>query len=315
MERRKLIKLGNSSYAIALPKSWVTKSGLKKGDEIFVIPNSMGELILTQFNKKINEEKKIVINVDNKSEEDINRDISSAYVKGYNLFYFIGKIDRDKSKIIKKGIQYLLSIEVIEENSNNIIAKDFFNMEDNNQESFIRRIDNNIREMFDLIETGYMKEKLSKIELGEINKVDDDINKFYFLSSRIMLKAMDSPALLTSMRTECVELFYRWWLCFNLEQIGDSIKQLATLVSKCGVNSKRFIDILSEIKNQYVNSIEAFYKEDAGVAKNTIVNSFKTKEKLGKIKDNDVSKIITNNLESIRKATYQNAKMVLYLKI
>ena len=57
MERRKLIKLGNSSYAIALPKSWVTKSGLKKGDEIFVIKNSNGELVLTSLPQKTNEQK------------------------------------------------------------------------------------------------------------------------------------------------------------------------------------------------------------------------------------------------------------------
>ena len=36
MEQRKLIKLGNSSFALALPKEWVDKSGLKKGDNIFV---------------------------------------------------------------------------------------------------------------------------------------------------------------------------------------------------------------------------------------------------------------------------------------
>ena len=36
MEQRKLIKLGNSSFAIALPKDWIEKSGLKKGESIFV---------------------------------------------------------------------------------------------------------------------------------------------------------------------------------------------------------------------------------------------------------------------------------------
>ena len=36
MEQRKLIRLGNSSFAIALPKDWVDKSGLKKGDNVFL---------------------------------------------------------------------------------------------------------------------------------------------------------------------------------------------------------------------------------------------------------------------------------------
>lgn len=53
MEQRKLIRLGNSSFAIALPKDWVDKSGLKKGDGIFVERNSNGGLTIeASYNKE-----------------------------------------------------------------------------------------------------------------------------------------------------------------------------------------------------------------------------------------------------------------------
>lgn len=44
MEQRKLITLGKSSYAITLPKDWVTRNQLEKGDMISVVVQRDGSL-------------------------------------------------------------------------------------------------------------------------------------------------------------------------------------------------------------------------------------------------------------------------------
>ena len=88
MEQRKLIRLGNSSFAIALPKDWVDKSGLKKGDNIFVERNNNGEMLISSQFKKINEGKKAVINVDGKDESKIKREFTSDYIRGNSVFEF-----------------------------------------------------------------------------------------------------------------------------------------------------------------------------------------------------------------------------------
>jgi phosphate uptake regulator len=47
MEQRKLIALGKSSYAITLPKDWVDRNSLEKGDFISVLMNRVALLLFT----------------------------------------------------------------------------------------------------------------------------------------------------------------------------------------------------------------------------------------------------------------------------
>src|SRR3989338_3038122 len=212
MERRKLIKLGNSSYAIALPKSWVTKSGLKKGDEVFVIKNSNGELILSSLLKKANEQKGVSIDLSNKDDSAIFREIHAAYVKGYTLFHLKGENKHNNYHSIKKIFDGLLGVEVIENNQGGIIAKDFFNIEETSIENFIRRIDNNIVSMFSILSEGLKNGRLKRTEIEEIQEADFDINKFYLLISRLFSLGMDNPSILATLRTDPTTLFHYWWL-------------------------------------------------------------------------------------------------------
>ncbi|MBS3134491.1 AbrB/MazE/SpoVT family DNA-binding domain-containing protein, partial [Candidatus Woesearchaeota archaeon] len=46
MEHRNLIKFGNSSFVISLPKDWIDRNKLKKGDAIFIEQNGSENLII-----------------------------------------------------------------------------------------------------------------------------------------------------------------------------------------------------------------------------------------------------------------------------
>jgi len=54
MEYRKLIKFGNSSFVISLPKSWIVRHHLKKGAIIYVDENKVGDLVCSP--KEVEEE-------------------------------------------------------------------------------------------------------------------------------------------------------------------------------------------------------------------------------------------------------------------
>ena len=67
MEYRKLIKFGESSFVVSIPKTWMTKNNLKKGDLVYFSENGNNELIIApQLKEEDKEEKKIIINADNK---------------------------------------------------------------------------------------------------------------------------------------------------------------------------------------------------------------------------------------------------------
>ena len=61
MEFRKLIRFGKNSYVISIPKPWVEKNKLKKGDTIYINENLDGLQINVREKKKISEQIRAII--------------------------------------------------------------------------------------------------------------------------------------------------------------------------------------------------------------------------------------------------------------
>ena len=184
MNQRKLIKLGNSSYAIALPKDWVDKSGLGKGDNVFITPNSNGELIVQPTFKKIDHDKEMTLNLEDKKERDINREIIASYINGGNLF----NINANKKDLhfVKEVLKDLFGVEIIESKQTSIVAKELIDVNSISIESITRRIDNSVRNIFETLEPCIKKGLVTKKECQEIINADKDVNRFYFLLWRLM---------------------------------------------------------------------------------------------------------------------------------
>ncbi len=318
MEQRKLIKLGNSSFTIALPKNWVKKSGLKKGDNVFVIPNSKGELVIQSSFSKISEEKKIEINVENKDSFTLKRELRASYINGYNVFCIRGKRNRDIASLIKKTIGELIGMEIIKNESEEIIAKDLLNMDEMDINNCIRRIDNNLREMFDIMAEGFKKQKLSQTLFSDIVSADKDITKFHLLISRILSLGIDTPAILTKLKVTGVLLINTWWFSVNLEHIGDNIKSVARIIKLESLEKKdneKLFKLFIRLRDLYCNSLESFYNDE--FTKEKILNLanegkelWEEFDKLTLNKNSTIAKIAMK-LKEAETFIYQNMKMVL----
>ena len=146
---RKLINFGKGSYILTLPKSWVQKNNLKGGDIINVDEGS-AELILSPNafveTKNI---KEITIEVDNKDLELIKVEIVSAYLNNYNTIEIMGK-DLDKNIIeIKEIVRNLTGMEIMEQTSTRLVARDLININDISIQNIIRRMNMIKRAMID----------------------------------------------------------------------------------------------------------------------------------------------------------------------
>ncbi len=318
MEQRKLIKLGNSSFAIALPKNWVEKSGLIKGDRIFLEQNVNGEIIVSSEFKKPGSEKEIVLNIESKTKEEIKREFTSNYIKGGSVFIFKGKVNDEISKYIKEMVKEYLSCEIIEKKNEEIIVKDLFNIVELNVINSIKRMDNNIRELFDIIIKGIKEGKITKNYVEEIKKIDFDVNKFYFLNSRIMMMGFSNPSFIAKIKLTPLELFNSWWLTFYLEQIGDDLKSITKKIGVERFNNKLreiLVQILDSLQKKYQSSLKIFYDNKSEEAyklmgdKKIIQISeslYKTSWKL--------YRHINESVIRIDRAIYQIIKIISYMK-
>lgn len=321
MNQRKLIKLGNSSFAIALPKGWVDKAGLKKGDHVFLEENGGGEIIV-QPSPTEAKEKKLNINLDSKDLINLRREIISGYVNGYNLISIKGKGNKETRDSVKKVIQGLIGMEIVEDHSEEIMIKDLFNVDEIDIYNFIRRVDNNLKEMFDMLAECIKKGKISQTEFVELNKIDEDVNKFHLLVSRILSISLDNPSILSRLKLKGLSLINDWWFSFNLEHIGDEIKSVCKIIKNEELleeDRERVLELVIKLRKVYDNSLEFFYSKDF-VTEDALNISREGKvvweefNKLTLSKNTSLAKI-SMKLKEIEASIYQNIKMVLNMRI
>lgn len=315
MDQRKLIKLGNSSFAIALPKQWVDKAGLKKGDNIFITPNSNGELIIQPTYHGDNQDKKIVLNTENKSDEEIEREISSAYVRGNNIFELTGINDKNKA-LVEHLLKSLISLEIIEKNKSSIVAKDFFDLNEINLENFLRRADNSLRNMFEEVEVLLRKKSISDKELKDIYNIDWDINRLYFLIYRIFIKSLGNPSLLSTLKIDSLTILNSWQIAINIGKMGDEVKGICKLINRDGElkEKEKILSLFLAAKKIYLEVLLSYYNKDSALAQKT---TFYWKEQIKKCDElsknkNVITIQIAEKFEHFFSYIHEMSKLVLY---
>jgi phosphate transport system protein len=264
MESRKVIAFGKSSRIISLPGSWLLKNNINKGDTVY-LEEKADELVLkaqsTEMKRELTE---IKIDVDGKSKDAIRREIISAYIKDFNIMYIGGKAVKEKAKDIRDMIHNLVALEIMEETSDKIMAKDFLNMNDISINSLIRKIDVILRSM--LIDS---KNNFTENGTENLDGRDGDVDRLAFLLLRVIKCALDDGGLMKKMNMNTADLMDAWIITFNLEKTGDHIKRITNLMKGLKLKKKEQQEITSlyaKIENTYLDTMKAFYNKDNNLA-------------------------------------------------
>lgn len=266
IEPRKLIKFGNSSHIISLPREWLKKNNLNKGDTIFFKENGNGELLVSPVIKDDKKEiKEIVINAENKSMDLLERELMSAYIKNYSVIKIIDQNLNTKLKDIKKIIYGLSAIEIIEQTPNKIVLKDFLDTKAISVDSTIRQMDILTRSMLEDIKK-CVKDKDIYESLYER---DLDVNKSYFLLWKLFQRAFNDTNFMQSLDSSYSKIVSYWWFVLNLEKIADETKRIAKVLREGDLTKKQYTDFLSifvSIENDYLKLMKAYYTMDYKLA-------------------------------------------------
>jgi len=272
METRKLIKLGNSSFAISLPKKWLENLGLERGDLVF-LENSNGNLVVSSKEKEEKvEEKPALIKVENKNPDTLIAEISAFYINNFNCLTIDGITSESRLKEIKKILNNFVGFEIVEQNNDKIIVKDTLGISMISINEIIRRMDNTVRSMFeDLVNITEEGKPNNKI-IQEVVETDKDVNKLYFLIWKLVRSGMLDERKAKILGTDFLGLSSIQWLAMNLESIGDEIKRIARFLNeeKPSKNdkgkSKALKNLIAIIKKNYEDAMTAYYKNDKVLA-------------------------------------------------
>lgn len=276
MEFRKLISFGKTSYIISLPKTWVERNKLHKGD-LIALDERTGELVITSENQqKQQESRELTLQIDNKDISEIRRSIVSAYIDGFNSITIAGKALKDRVDEIKEILQNLMALEVVEETSNKIVTKDFIDISKTNIWELVRKMDITTREM---IADAKKFLQASHVSTKNIYLRDDDINRIYYLLLRIIKQAISNPAVAKSHKLSELQLLSFWEIVSYIEKISDEVKRIAKYLERADLKPSekaKFENIYSKAEDFYLKMMKGFFLKN----RDLVLNLANKKEEL-----------------------------------
>jgi phosphate uptake regulator len=265
MEYRRLISFGKNSYVISLPKAWIRQNKLKKGDLIYVEETGHNLLLNPKENTADIKDQEKVIAIDNKPLSVIMREVSSAYIRNNRTIIFKGKETSKKIKDIQNIVQNLIALEIMEQTTDSVIARDFLNMDKVSLQELLRKMDIVTRTMF--------KELLNMPEENNYHSIyerDTDVNRLYLLLYRAVIYNLENPMkAMKNYHLNSIQLLRIYMFSFYLEALADEVKRIARHEQNLKLSpaiEKKFKSLLNEINIYYLNSIKAMHSQDLDLA-------------------------------------------------
>ena len=267
-EFRKLMAFGNSSYVVSVPKAWVEKNRLKKGD-VLVVDERPNELTFSSKDpserRQINE---ATINAAGKSVREIKTEVTSLYINNFDV---ITVMDAGASaKEIKQEFHNLVGMEIIEETTTKMVAKDLLDVQEVSMSNITRRVDIIIRSMLE--DAG----SFSGAEADSVYERDKEVNRLTLLGFRTARAAADNPRLLRLFGTTYWNIMVSKQVLAHLERFGDQLKRLLRFSKENGKEMQKLRDLkplYDSIAKHYEAVMKIYYNRDKTQAFKTETNS------------------------------------------
>ena len=248
---------------VSLPKKWVDDNNLVKSSEV-EIETGQNSLSITA-NKDNKPSKEVIISYPLPKEENIVADITGAYLLGYDIIRIKGETtipieDREK---IRESMRRLVGVEIVEEEASSINIQFLLDATSLKPEKILKRMSTIAIGMFNETLDGLMSH--DKSNLQTMPNRDDEINRQYFLLVRLIRSTMIDRRLANIFNMENIDILdYR--IAANLLEIaGDTIVELANLISHTSVSKndlKKIYNLVKDTENIFKKSIDAFIAND-----------------------------------------------------
>ena len=261
MDYRKLISFGKSSFVISLPKPWLVKNDLKKGCVIYINEEGNDLKLSPNTESDDSEEKEITIDVTDKQERDIRREIVTSYIGDYKSVVIVGKDLQTKAVYINNMLQELMAMEIMEQTSTKIIARDFLDIKNISIPNIVRKMDIITRAMIT------DSKQIFEPEMEQnIRHRDSDVNRMKYLVLKVLRRALKSSSVAKTIKMHPLQIHNTMWIANCIEMIADQSKRIASVLSKIKPNAvlkKDIANLYSSIEAFYVDSIKAYYEGSA----------------------------------------------------
>ena len=232
MDTRKVQRTGKSTFIVSLPKSWATKNGISAGSIIYINQGDNGSLTLSTDRSE--RDLRVRLDISDKMEEHLVRDIIGCYVGGYRTIEVTsGHMSSLQKKDLHQIVNKLIGPEILEETINKVVIQDLLSSEELQSERALKRIRTVVKSMI----TDSLSSLLNNNEELAIDVIqrDNDVDRLNLLISRQFTEILRSG----SVRQETlnpITAFNYMQAASNLERIADHAHRIAEIASQRSYN-------------------------------------------------------------------------------
>jgi phosphate uptake regulator len=286
MERRKIQLIAGTTYTISLPKDWVVKNSLSEKDELIISEKNNRTLVISHGNPGNDKAlDSLSLNVD-EYPESIDQILFAAYYLGVENITIYSKTELEKTlrARIRKTITHMSGTEISYEDRQKLTIRVLLDKSKIDLIQVLYRISLLIESSISGIESGPSME--------EIRMNENEIDRLYHLTAKIISLALIDSAMLASSNIKNVSLVPSYFLMSKrLENIGDNLNHLAEYLTENKIEYSRKGSCLGFVREELARSISfimALHRK-GGVFPKASAESFrKAKESASAIKDQQV---------------------------
>lgn len=213
------------AYLITLPKNWVKRQGLEKGELVGIKERQDGSLLISASSAFVPEESEISVMYPVKG-FSISDLVTGLYLMGYDrmeIKWRAGSIPHPDREKVRSLVRRLSGIEISEETEDKISIRCVIDPLSMKPKMILRRMGFLVRSMI---------QNLSNVSgnidnLESIVASDDDVDRAYFLLVRLLRSALRRPSLMDNLELAPMEYLDYRVAAELIEIIGDKVSIIA----------------------------------------------------------------------------------------
>jgi phosphate uptake regulator len=247
-----------SSFLIILPKDWVGRQKLSKGDPVVVAEREDGCLIIDPRLPKAGERKTTTAQM----EQNLRWEITSRYLLGFDEIHIVSKepITNDQREDLMRIIKRFVALEVTEEDDHQIVLRCLIDPATLPVNTAMRRMHLITSRMINDSLTAYFNG--AKEMASEVIQRDEEIDRLFFLIVREIRSAIQYPRMSELMNITPVEALDFRLAAQYIERIADLAVDIArkTDVPIDTSLKKKIEPIVERVTNMFTDAFNNLFK-------------------------------------------------------
>lgn len=300
--KRKVQLTGRSTYTISLPRDWIERYKVEQGDELSILEQADGTLLLSTGALNTSREKDITIEIDKIDDLSLlEKIIISKYLAGYSKIILQSKHDipPKTSKAISTTVSNLIGSEIISEGFKEVEIRDLAIHGEFPIDKAVRRAHLIARNMQIVAIEAFINGDIDSAK--DIFEREAAVDRLYFLIRREIASALENPTFLKELDLKPQEVLYIYPVAKSLEKIADHCESISKgcleldgkkIDETTAAYLEKFSNIAVEIHTQ---AIQGFLSKKIELAFKAI-NTFEEINK--KIKDKKLSRKRSQDIDT-----------------